>query len=248
MAPMRIISQCCWARCSQHPRETPSRDVVATLRQWLDERPDYRQAMDLLVAQTDWAIELINKALGVGPEPEIVDGRPTGEFYDDGNRVRSLWAGLDIEGRRMMAAAILLMIALDPPDGKLRTRLPAPVAEVYDLLGNILRDHPWSKRSANRCGAAMRNKKKSGDSADAAQFPSPWAVKTDADAEAKVDASTVEVPNLTRVSRLAEKGVDPSKAALPNYLRLHMRRKGFLGGLTPIKPVLKARITEGAGQ
>jgi len=132
------------------PAGTPSRDIVATLRQWLDERPDYRQPMDLLVAQADWAIELINTALGVGPEPEIVDGRPTREFRDEGNRVRSLWSGLDMGGRRMMAAAILLMIALDPPDGPLRTRLPAPVAEVYELLGHILRGNTMVEEICQR--------------------------------------------------------------------------------------------------
>jgi len=56
----------------------------------------------------------------------------------------------------------------------------------------------------------MRNKKKAGDSAAGPQFPSPWAVKTDADAEARVDALTVEVANLTWVSRLADMGVDPA--------------------------------------
>jgi hypothetical protein len=92
----------------------------------------------------------------------------------------------------------------------------------------------------------MRNKKKAGDSAAGPQFPSPWAVKTDADAEARVDALTVEVANLTWVSRLADMGVDPAKTALPNYLRLHMQRKGIRGKLTAIKPVLQTRSTAGA--
>jgi hypothetical protein len=122
---------------------TPSRLIVATFEQWLAERPDYRQSMaDLTAWGADWAVEVINKVLGVGYEPVAGVG-PAGQYdgNDYGDPVRSLWARLDVEGRRLMAAAVLLLIALDPTAETLRSRLPAPVATVYDRLGDLLRGH-----------------------------------------------------------------------------------------------------------
>jgi hypothetical protein len=124
------------------PAGTPSRLIVATLRQWLAERPDYRRSMADLAQWADWAVSVINRVLDVGPEPVGAGAAQAGHFYDDDDPVRSLWARLDLEGRRMMAAAILLLIALDPNAETLQRRLPAPVAAIYRRLGGELRAEP----------------------------------------------------------------------------------------------------------
>jgi hypothetical protein len=123
------------------PTGTPSRITVKTLRQWLDERPDYQVTLSQLANWADWAVGVINNALGVGPKP-VTMGATQGGDFDDGDRVRSLWAQLDLESRQMIAAAILLLIVLDPTAERLKGRLPAPVAEVYARLGGILQALP----------------------------------------------------------------------------------------------------------
>lgn len=124
------------------PAGTPSRLVVATLEQWLAERPDYQVTLAELANWADWAVDLINTFLGVGPEPVSVGAVEAGQYIDDGDPVRSLWARLDLKGRQMIAAAILLLIVADPTGERLQGRLPAPVADVYARLGGVLRAEP----------------------------------------------------------------------------------------------------------
>lgn len=139
------------------PAGTPSRIVATTLKQWLDERPDYTDLMNGLLdgGLAALAVSMIDEYLGVGPEPtfngeERVDRR----YEDNTDGVRSLWARLDREGRLMVAAALILMVALDPESGKLRARLPAPVAEIYDRLGGFLRQSPKIREF---CGTIVTN-------------------------------------------------------------------------------------------
>jgi hypothetical protein len=127
------------------PAGTPSRLVVTTLKQWLDQRPDYERLMNYLLegGLAAEAVDMISDLFGVGPEPAYIGQErvdPSYEDNDDG--VRSLWARLDHESRLMVAAAVILMIALDPNRETLRGRLPQPVLEIYDRLGGRLRDSP----------------------------------------------------------------------------------------------------------
>jgi hypothetical protein len=123
------------------PVGTPSRLIVATLEQWLAERPDYQESMGALANWAELAVALINEAFGIGPEP-VRAAVGQASQYDDRDPVLSLWARLDAKGRRLMAAAVLLLIALDTPAETLRRSLPAPVAEIYDRLGEAVRKLP----------------------------------------------------------------------------------------------------------
>jgi hypothetical protein len=123
------------------PVGTPSRLIVATLAQWLAERPDYQVSMGALANWADSAVALIDEAFGIGPEPVRAPVGQAGQ-HDGGDPVLSLWAQLDAEGRQLMAAAVLLLIALDTPTKTLRRSLPAPVAEIYDRLGEVIRKLP----------------------------------------------------------------------------------------------------------
>jgi hypothetical protein len=127
------------------PMGTPSRFVATTLRQWLDERPDYQQLMGALLhgGMAEYAVSIINGFLNVGPEPAYIgQDRVDPSYEDDDDGVRSLWARLDHESRLMVAAAVILMIALDPDQEALRRRLPEAVAAIYDRLGSPLLENP----------------------------------------------------------------------------------------------------------
>jgi hypothetical protein len=123
---------------------TPSPLIVATLDQWLAERPRYQESMTALTESVDWAVQVINKMLRVGSQ-EVVSGpartspgtvRTTPGYY--GDPVRLLWARLGPEGRRLMAAAVLMTLVLDlSPD-----TLPPPVADIAQQFGGVLRDYP----------------------------------------------------------------------------------------------------------
>lgn len=78
-------------------------------------------------------------------------------------------------------------------------------------------------------------------SGGAPAFPSPWRVKPDA----TLEAFSVRVPELRWLAKLARMGVNPSQVAIPQYLRLHMRRNGFRGKLGPL-PVLQVQLNPGA--
>jgi hypothetical protein len=114
----------------------PSLLVVATLAQWFDERPYYdgfRAALDNAVT---WAIQVINQLfqtsnMGTGP------GEKIGGHYDQ-RAVQLLWQRLGDAGRRLLAAAVLLIVTLDLP----WDTLPPPVVDVAQLLGGRLRDFP----------------------------------------------------------------------------------------------------------
>lgn len=127
------------------PAGTPSRFVVTTLKQWLDQRPDYQQLMNFLLdgGLAAEAVRIINAVFDVGPEPVFIGQERVDPAYaDNDDNVRSLWARLDHESRLMVAAAVILMIALDPNREALRGRLPQPVVEMYDRLGGLLRESP----------------------------------------------------------------------------------------------------------
>ncbi|WP_131813635.1 hypothetical protein [Mycolicibacterium fortuitum] len=133
------------------PADTPTTLIVATLSQWLTERADYHETLAAVQKWADVAVEVINHYLGVWPEPVGRFGLPgEAEQAELGtvDPVRSLWARLDPEGRRLMAAALLLLITLDPNPDTLRPRLPAPVAQIYDRLAGVLRDQPWTNEWA----------------------------------------------------------------------------------------------------
>lgn len=122
----------------------PSSLIVATLDQWLAERPRYQECMAALTGSVDWAVQVISKMLGVGSQ-EVVSGpartspaavRAIPGYY--GEPIRLLWARLGPEGRRLMAAAVLMTLVLDQsPD-----TLPPPVADLVQMFGGVLRDYP----------------------------------------------------------------------------------------------------------
>jgi hypothetical protein len=105
----------------------------------------YTISRDVALAESvGWAIQQINKMLKVdsqavrsGPARTSHDtNRADPGYYDD--PLRSLWMHLGLEGQRLMAAAVLLILVLDRP----LDMLPAPVADVADRLGTVLRDSP----------------------------------------------------------------------------------------------------------
>lgn len=104
----------------------PGVGVVATLKQWFAERPHYDQFRSALDEAVAWAIGIINQWFGTMAAPGPGEG------------VRSLWNGLSEDGRRLLAAAVLLILALDL---ELDT-LPPPVVDVAQQLGTRLRDYP----------------------------------------------------------------------------------------------------------
>lgn len=113
----------------------PSLLVVATLQQWFDERPYYERFKSALDNTAAWAIQEINRwfrtSTGSGT------GQKTGGHYDRG-AVQSLWERIGDHGRRLLAAAVLLIVTLDLP----WETLPPPVVDVGQLLGGRLRDFP----------------------------------------------------------------------------------------------------------
>jgi hypothetical protein len=124
----------------------PSPFVVASLEQWLDERPSYRAVMGALVHDSDWAIRQIDTYLGgrsgtAGYEADTLSSEPvrTGPRHYGIGPIGLLWGGLHLNGRRLLAAAALLMVALEIPEDL----MPPPVADVATLIGGMLRrDHP----------------------------------------------------------------------------------------------------------
>ena len=109
---------------------------MATLEQWFDERPYYERFRPALDSATAWAIQVINQFFqttntGNGP------GQKIGGHYDQ-RAVQSLWERLGDTGRRLLAAAVLLIITLDLP----WDTLPPPVVDIAQMLGGRLRDFP----------------------------------------------------------------------------------------------------------
>jgi hypothetical protein len=97
----------------------PSAWVVATLEQWFAERPHYRSLMDSLTGPVDEAMQEINafltgSATPVAPRTAGGSRRPAGRgagYYGIGP-IRSLWASLGPDSRRLLAAAVLLVTVL----------------------------------------------------------------------------------------------------------------------------------------
>jgi hypothetical protein len=119
----------------------PSPFVVASLEQWLDERPSYRELMGALVQDSDWAIQRIDTYLrsrsrAVGYAADTLSSEParTGPGHYGIGPIRSLWERLDTNGRQLLAAAALLMVALEIPEDL----MPPPVADVATLIGGML--------------------------------------------------------------------------------------------------------------
>lgn len=134
------------------PARTPAGLVVATFSEWLYERPEYADLMAELLdgGLAAEAVDILNQYLDVGPEPGF-EGRHRvrGDYQDtDDDVVRSLWARLDEESRRMFAAALVLMIALNSPGNTLLPRLPLPLRTIYDRVYARLRD---SRRILDFC-------------------------------------------------------------------------------------------------
>ena len=110
----------------------PSLLVVATLEQWFDERPYYQRFRPALDGAAAWGIQVINQWF------RTMTGTGTGQKTDghyDQRAVQSLWERLGDDGRRLLTAAVLLIVTLDVPRGT----LPPPVADIADLLGARLR-------------------------------------------------------------------------------------------------------------
>jgi hypothetical protein len=123
----------------------PSPLIVATLDQWLAERPSYQKSMAALKGSADWAVQEINNMFQVGSQAVVSGpartspgGSQSSLGYYDSDSVRSLWARLGQEDRRLMATAVLLILVLDlSPD-----TLPPPVADIATALSGRLRDFP----------------------------------------------------------------------------------------------------------
>lgn len=114
----------------------PSLLVVATLQQWFDERPYYERFRAALDSAAAWAIQVIDQLFqttGMGSgSGQKVSGR-----YN-GRAVQVLWQRLSDDGRRLLAAAVLLIVTLELP----WDTLPPAVVDVAQLLGGRLRDYP----------------------------------------------------------------------------------------------------------
>jgi hypothetical protein len=131
------------ARLFSTPDGYPSPLVVRTLEDWAAARPDYRYLMAALANYLPRAIQAIEDYLRSDPDgyQSRDSDRSSATSRDDQRRygfgdVRSLWERLDSAGQRLLAAAALLILALDLP----LDTLPAPVADVASLLGDVLRD------------------------------------------------------------------------------------------------------------
>ncbi len=122
---------------------TPSKQMVRSLDEWLASRPDYLRLMSILSGSFDQVIQGFDRLLRSEPRP----GRPVSHAglppasvgnrgrYDLGD-IRALWGLLDADGRRLLAAAVLLTVVLDLPT----ERMPGPVADVVFLLGDAVRE------------------------------------------------------------------------------------------------------------
>ena len=128
----------------------PSLRAVATLEQWFAERPHYRALMAALQESVDRAVRELDALFGVSSSAP--GRRPVGhpwppsdgpDHYLNGT-IRELWAHLDLQGRQLLAAAVLLSMVLHVP----RDLLPDPIAQVAGVLGTIL-----SERIPNEIGA-----------------------------------------------------------------------------------------------
>jgi hypothetical protein len=127
----------------------PSPVVVASLQQWLDERPSYRRFMGALTDDSQWAVQEINTNLRSSSTDMALDptlGTPGTVAKGPGHYgigpIRSLWNDLDADGRQLLATAALLMVVLNVPEDL----MPPPVADIATVIGEILR------RDQNRIG------------------------------------------------------------------------------------------------
>src|SRR5205814_9467746 len=91
-----------------------------------------RSALDDAAA---WAVQVINGWFGTMAAP---GGGPGTPGHYGGDAVRSLWDRLGDNGRRLLAAAVLLILALDPPP----ETLPPTAVDVAQVLGMRPRDYP----------------------------------------------------------------------------------------------------------
>jgi hypothetical protein len=113
----------------------PSRLVVVTLMQWLADRPSYERFGPALAEGAEWAVQVINR---------FFRGRQvswTGQYVSgtyDQRSVQAMWETLGEDGRRLLAAAVLLVVTLELP----WETLPPSVLAVAQFLGGLLRDYP----------------------------------------------------------------------------------------------------------
>jgi hypothetical protein len=117
--------------------------VVQTLDEWIAARPDYQQLMTDLEQLVGPAVNAIDRLL-VPPEARAAEQpdwpeepeqlAPSGPGRDRTGPARSLWMLLDAEGKRLLASAMLLIVALELP----LDRLPAPVAYVAAVVTDML--------------------------------------------------------------------------------------------------------------
>ena len=122
----------------------PSPLVVATLAQWLEQRPSYKRLEPELTDAVAWAIGVINRYFRSKQEiNEFLQSRQDyqAEGYIRGTydprSVHAMWKSLSEDGRRLLAAAVLLVIAFELP----REMLPLPVVSVVRDLGEVLNEY-----------------------------------------------------------------------------------------------------------
>jgi hypothetical protein len=128
----------------------PRLGTVATLEQWFAERPHYQALMAALQESVNRAVQELDALFGVssftpGRRPVVHSWPPSeGPDHDRNGTIRELWVQLGVEGRRLLAAAVLLSMVLHVP----RDLLPTPVAHVAGVLSTIL-----SERIPDEIGA-----------------------------------------------------------------------------------------------
>jgi hypothetical protein len=124
------------------PDGSPSPLVVQNLEEWAAARPDYEQLTAALADSVDGAVRAIRSLPGFelnANQSEATDW-PGGKAEDvpggyDVDDVRSLWADIGADGRRLLASAVLLTVVLDLPVAS----MPPPVAAVVTVLRGPLR-------------------------------------------------------------------------------------------------------------
>jgi hypothetical protein len=103
--------------------------------QWLAERASYERFEPALTEATKWAVQVINRFFQDRQNGLAGQHRPG--TYDQ-RAVHAMWKALGEDGRRLLAAAALLVVTLDLP----WEMLPPPALAVAQFLGGLLRDYP----------------------------------------------------------------------------------------------------------
>lgn len=137
------VAELAWALATAFSTASgePSPLVVATLTQWFADRPSYSNLQEALAGAVAWAVEMINRDFQRRQEydPLLQDGadyRAGGYVrgaYDD-RTIQALWKYLGDHGRRLLAAAVLLVITFELP----LEFLPPPAVAVSEHLARVL--------------------------------------------------------------------------------------------------------------